>query len=45
MFRCITELKGLIIDIDSFEEDELSEWNETEKCYKCLFITSDNKKN
>lgn len=44
MFRCITELKGLIIDIDSFEEDELSEWNETEKCYKCLFITSDNKK-
>lgn len=40
MFRCITELKGLAIDIDSFKDDELSDWAEIEQQYKCLFITS-----
>ena len=42
MFRCITELKGLVIDVDSFKDNELSDWKEIAKEYKCLFITSDN---
>lgn len=39
MFRCTTELKGIVIDIDSFEED-ISEWSPLVNKYKCIFITS-----
>lgn len=39
MFRGITELKGLIIDIDSFPDD-LTIWLRLYSKYKCLFITS-----
>lgn len=40
MFRCITELKGIAIDVDSFDES-LSIWNEITENYQCVFITSD----
>ena len=39
MFRCTTELKGLIIDADSFEEK--IDWHIFDVHYKCFFITSD----
>lgn len=39
MFRCVTELKGLVIDIDSFEDINFEFWYEINKSYKCLFIT------
>lgn len=39
MFRCTTELKGLIIDADSFEEE--IDWHIFDVHYKCFFITSD----
>lgn len=38
MFECITELKGLVIDIDSFEEN-YHEWESLSKTYKCCFLT------
>lgn len=41
MFRCITTLKGLVIDIDSFSDIELCEWSDIVNKYKCLFLTSD----
>lgn len=44
MFRCITELKGVIVDIDSFSGEYLFEWNELTKLYKCVFITSDERR-
>lgn len=40
MFRCITELKGLIVDIDSFGYISASYWKEIVKHYQCLFLTS-----
>lgn len=40
MYRCITELKGLIIDIDSFVDNVNSRWRDLYKKYKCIFITS-----
>lgn len=43
MFRCITELKGLIIDIDSFTDTAIEDWAELSKRYKCLFFVSDEK--
>lgn len=39
MFRCISELKGLVVDIDSFEGNIIS-WKQLFETYKCLFITS-----
>lgn len=39
MYRCITKLKGLIIDIDSFS-NQLSDWKNIAIKFKCLFITS-----
>ena len=39
MFRCVTELKGLVIDIDSFEDINFEFWYDINKSYKCLFIT------
>ena len=44
MFRCITELKGLVIDVDSFKENTMLDWDEIVLNYKCLFITSDAQK-
>ena len=40
MFRCITNLKGLAIDIDSFSHIPAIEWKELTQKYKCIFITS-----
>lgn len=40
MFRCITELKGLIIDIDSFLNEDLEEWVPFVKEYRCVFLTA-----
>lgn len=39
MFRGVTELKGLIIDIDSFSGD-LTIWRGLYTRFKCLFITA-----
>lgn len=41
MYRCITELKGLIIDVDSFTDIIKSRWRDLYKKFKCVFITSD----
>ena len=41
MYRCITELKGLIIDVDSFTNVVNSRWRELYKKFKCMFITFD----
>lgn len=40
MFRCITELKGLIVDIDSFFNESLEEWAAFVKEYRCVFLTA-----
>lgn len=39
MFRCITELKGLVVDVDSIYA-ELNEWAWVFEKYQCVFITS-----
>lgn len=44
MFRCISELKGLIIDTDSFLDEDISEWDGLLKDYKFLFLSSDKKR-
>ena len=41
MFRCITELKGLIVDADSFSEVPVEKWKDITRRYKCLFFVSD----
>lgn len=41
MYRCITELKGLIIDVDSFTDVSKKRWASFNKKYRCVFITSD----
>lgn len=41
MFRCITELKGLAIDVDSFDEKDNINWHIWDGQYKYVFITSD----
>lgn len=41
MFRCITELKGLAIDIDSFPVLEIEEWVEVNRIVPCVFLTTD----
>lgn len=40
MYRCITELKALAIDIDSFIDTDFSKWSEIVGSYRCLFFTS-----
>lgn len=41
MFRCITRLKGLIVDADSFEiDDQLQKWKEFKDSYQLVFLTS-----
>ncbi len=41
MFRCITELKGIVIDIDSFTDVKIRDWKTLSEYYKCLFFVSD----
>lgn len=41
MFRCITDLKALAIDLDSFSTIDISRWNGLYKHFKCLFILSE----
>lgn len=41
MFRCITDLKALAIDLDSFSNIDISCWNGLYKHFKCLFIISE----
>lgn len=41
MFRCVTELKGLVIDIDSFKEISVEDWKDIFEKFKCLYLTSD----
>ena len=40
MFRCITGLKGLIVDIDSFICESLEEWVSFVEEYRCVFLTA-----
>lgn len=44
MFRCITKLKSLVIDIDSFDNNEIEEWKIITDKYNCLFITCNEEK-
>lgn len=41
MFRCITDLKALAIDLDSFFNIDISRWERLYKHFKCLFILSE----
>lgn len=41
MFRCITELKGIVVDIDSFHGDDEAIWNDINCIVPCVFITKD----
>ena len=38
MFRCVTMLRGLVIDIDTFEEP-IEQWNFFLENYRCCFLT------
>lgn len=40
MYRGISNLKGLIIDADSFADVEITAWKELYKAYFCVFLTS-----
>lgn len=44
MYRCISELKGLVIDIESFDEDSIESWKKINKKYRCLFLVTDNER-
>lgn len=44
MYRCMTELKALVIDIDSFEKIDEDAVNNLAWDYQCLFLTSDEEK-
>lgn len=37
MYRYVTELKALVIDIDSFAEIDYSSWDEIAEKFSCLF--------
>ena len=41
MFRCVTQLKGIIVDVDSFPDIVVSRWSNLSLMFKCVFITSD----
>ena len=41
MFRCITELKGLAVDIDSFPALKVEDWVEINQVVPCVFLTAD----
>lgn len=38
MFRCVTTLRGLVIDIDTFEEP-IEQWKVLLENYFCCFLT------
>lgn len=40
MYRCISKLKGLVIDIETFHEDAFESWKEIYEKYKCLFLVT-----
>lgn len=40
MFRCITELKGLAVDIDSFSQLIIPDWVEINSKVACVFLTT-----
>lgn len=40
MFRCITELKGLAVDIDSFGQLIIPDWVEINHKVDCVFLTT-----
>jgi DNA-directed RNA polymerase subunit RPC12/RpoP len=40
MFRCITELKGIAVDIDSFRELDIDDWIEIDDIVPCIFLTA-----
>ena len=40
MFRCITKLKGLAVDIDSFHLDDNTIWIDINNLVPCIFITA-----
>lgn len=44
MFRCITELKGLAVDIDSFPSLKFEDWIEINEIVPCVFLTADEDK-
>ncbi|MGI6721756.1 MAG: ComF family protein [Anaerovoracaceae bacterium] len=41
MFRCITELKGLVVDIDSFGSGDKAIWIDINSIIPCVFISAD----
>ena len=41
MYRCISELKGLIIDVETFTENSIMDWVDISEKYKCLFLVTD----
>ena len=41
MFRYNKAIRGIVIDIDSFSNDELMQWDEIVRLYPCLFLTAD----
>ena len=40
MFRCITELKGLAVHIDSFSDTDIDDWKEINSIVDCVFLTT-----
>ena len=44
MFRVTTEVKGIAIDLDSFNETTMDSWDELITNFDCLFITSNKKR-
>lgn len=44
MYRCVSELKGLIIDVDTFRENTVDDWKDINEKYKCLFLITDEEK-
>lgn len=40
MFRCITELKGIAVDIDSFQPFDEEDWVEINSIVPCVFLTT-----
>ena len=41
MFRCITELKGLAVDVDSFPNTQIDDWIEINEIVPCVFLTTE----
>lgn len=44
MYRCISTLKGLIIDVESFSECSIEDWKEINDRFKCVFVVIDEEK-